>query len=302
VRLAERADLTRLRLSHVARSGDGTRKLRLETTDGHAVESVLIPNEDRGLTQCMSIAVGCPLSCTFCATASLGFARSLTTSEIVDQVYCAQDLLEADAAATDAAHVERITNLVLMGMGEPLLAFNRVRDALVLLMHAEAAAIAGRRITVSTAGVVPGIERFARAGLGDMVGLAVSLNATTDATRNLIMPINRRWNIAALLDAVRRVPTSRRRWITFEYVLLAGVNDSDADATRLAGLVGDMSCHVNVIPYNEHPHAPYRRPSDERIADFAQTCRDHGVRTFVRTPRGQGIAAACGQLALEGSA
>jgi 23S rRNA (adenine2503-C2)-methyltransferase len=299
--LAERADLTRLRVADVSRSRDGTRKLRLETTDGHAVESVLIPNEERGLTQCMSSMVGCPLSCTFCATASLGFARSLTTSEIVDQVYCAQDLLEADAAASDAAQPERITNLVLMGMGEPLLAFGRVRDALTLLMHEDGAALAGRRITVSTAGLVPGIERFARAGLGDMVGLAVSLNAATDEIRDLVMPINRRWNIAALLDAVRQVPTSRRRWITFEYVLLADVNDSEADASRLVSLVGDMSCHLNVIPYNEHPHASYRRPSAERIESFAQVCRERGLRTFVRTARGEDIAAACGQLALEGS-
>jgi 23S rRNA (adenine2503-C2)-methyltransferase len=301
-RLAERADLTRLRLADVARSRDGTRKLRLETTDGHAVESVLIPNEERGLTQCVSSTIGCPLSCTFCATASLGLVRSLTTSEIVDQVYCAQDLLDGAAAASGTARTERITNLVLMGMGEPLLNFNRVRDALRVLTDEDGAAIAGRRITVSTAGLVPGIERFARAGLGDKVGLAVSLNATTDATRDVVMPINRRWNIAALLDAIRRVPTSRRRWVTFEYVLLAEVNDSDGDARRLARLVGDMSCHVNVIPYNEHPHAPYRRPSQDRIVGFAQICRDHGLRTFVRTARGEDIAAACGQLALEGSA
>ena len=300
--LVAKASLPRLGVDLVQRAADGTRKLRLRTTDGHAIESVLIPNEGRGLTQCVSSMVGGSLTCRFCATATLGFQRNLATWEIVDQVYRAQDLLAAEAAETGAPWAPRITNLVFMGMGEPLHNYQQVRRALAILMDEHGAAIAGRRITVSTSGLVPGIERFGREGLGSEVGLAISLNASDDATRDRIMPINTRWNIAQLLEAVRGMPTPHRRRVTFEYVLLAGVNDEVADARRLGVLLRDMGGHLNVIPFNPHPGAPFARPSEARVRAFVQECRRRGLEVHVRTPRGDDIAAACGQLALEGGA
>jgi 23S rRNA (adenine2503-C2)-methyltransferase len=303
--LAAKASIPPLGVDLVQKAADGTRKLRLRTTDGHAIESVLIPNEGRGLTQCVSSMVGCSLTCRFCATATLGFQRNLATWEIIDQVYRAQDLLAAEAEETGAEWVPRITNLVFMGMGEPLHNYQQVRRALAILMDERGAAIAGRRITVSTSGLVPGIERFGREGLGSEVGLAISLNASDDATRDRIMPINTRWNIAELLEAVRGMPTPNRRRVTFEYVLLAGVNDERADARRLATLLRDHDMgggHINAIPFNPHPGAPFSRPSEARVRAFVSECRRLGLEVHVRTPRGDDIAAACGQLALEAGA
>ncbi|EDM73847.1 hypothetical protein PPSIR1_09370 [Plesiocystis pacifica SIR-1] len=298
-KLRERASLDTLEVDTIQRARDGTRKLRLRTADGEAIESVLIPNDERGLTQCISSQVGCALDCRFCATASLGFRRNLDTWEIVDQVARARTLLAEEAEREGARWTPRITNIVYMGMGEPLHNFNQVRRSLSILTDAGGEAIAGRRITVSTSGLVPAIERFAREGLGEEVGLAISLNATTDAVRDEVMPINRKWKIDELLAAVRRVPTSRRRRVTFEYVLLGGVNDSDADAHRLIELVREFRCHVNVIPFNPHEHAPYRRPSQSRVRAFMAILRRSGVDVWLRTPRGDDIQAACGQLALD---
>lgn len=297
-RLGELATTRRLRVGTVLAARDGTRKLRLLTPDDQALESVLIPNEDRGYTQCVSSQVGCALTCRFCATASLGFLRNLAAWEIVDQVYQAQDLLAREVDAD--GHSPRITNLVFMGMGEPLHNYNQVRRAIELLTDPDGAGIAARRITISSSGLVPAIERFARDELAHEVGLAISLNATTDAVRDQVMPINTRWNIAALLAAVRAVPPHRRRLVTFEYVLLAGVNDTDDDVRRLAALVGDIRCQINLIPFNPHEHAPYGRPSAARVARFLALCRAEGLRAYVRTPRGDDIGAACGQLALSG--
>ncbi len=301
-RLQEHATLERLTVDVVQQAADGTRKLRLRTTDGHAIESVLIPNDGRGLTQCISSMIGCSLTCRFCATATLGFERNLHTWEIVDQVYRAQDMLAQEAEHERATWVPRITNVVFMGMGEPLHNYAQVRRALSVLTDPKGAAIAGRRITVSTAGLVPAIERFGREGLGEEVGLAISLNASTDAVRDRVMPINTRWNIEQLLAAVREIPSPRRRQVTFEYVLLATVNDSPADARRLGVLLRDTGGLLNVIPFNPHPGAPFDRPSRERIDAFVRQCRRVGLEVHVRTPRGDDIAAACGQLALEGGA
>lgn len=284
-----------LRVDLVQRSTDGTRKLRLSTPDGQIIESVLIPNEGRGLTQCISSMVGCSLTCRFCATASLGFARNLATWEIVDQVYRAQAILAQELDAH--GYAPRITNVVFMGMGEPLHNFVQVRRAIAILTDPEGAAISGRRITVSTAGMVPAIERFAREGLAEEVGLAVSLNATTDEVRDQVMPINTRWNIATLLQTVRSLPMNKRRRVTFEYVLLADVNDTDADARRLAQLIEGLPAIVNVIPFNPHADAPFARPRPERTEAFVRTCRRAGLQVQVRTPRGDDIDAACGQLA-----
>ncbi len=302
LRLAGLASLTRLHVDAVLTARDGTRKLRLRTADGAYLESVLIPNDERGYTQCVSSQVGCALTCRFCVTASLGFQRNLATWEILDQVYQAQDLLTREAEAAGAEYPGRITNIVFMGMGEPLHNYNQVKRAVELLTDAHGAGIAGRRITISSSGLVPAIERFARDELSHEVGLAISLNATTDAVRDQVMPINTRWNIAALLAAVRQVPQHRRRYVTFEYVLLADVNDSDDDARRLFALVGDMRCQVNVIPFNPHSHAPYRRPSPSRVQRFLGMCRALGLHVYLRTPRGDDIGAACGQLALEAGA
>lgn len=298
-RLGEAASVEPLTVSTVLRAADGTRKMRLKTSDGHAIECVLIPNEGRGFTLCISSMVGCSLTCRFCATQTLGFERNLASWEIVDQVYRAQDLLESDAQAAGSDWAPRITNLVLMGMGEPLHNFNQVKRALAILTDEGGAAIAGRRITVSTAGLVPGIERFAREGLADEVGLAISLNATTDEIRSQIMPINTRWNIEELLDAVRGLPQPKRRLVTFEYVLLAGINDSDADAKRLIRLLESLPAQVNAIPFNPHPGAPYRRPDPDRVDQFVRRVRRSGLKVHVRTPRGDDIGAACGQLALD---
>jgi 23S rRNA (adenine2503-C2)-methyltransferase len=301
-RLATIASLQRLAVDAVQRAADGTRKLRLRGADGDPFEAVLIPNDGRGYTLCVSSMVGCSLTCRFCATARLGFVRNLATWEIVDQVYQAQDLLAAEAAEQGAPWVPRVANLVFMGMGEPLHNYGQVTAALAILMDDKGAAISGRRITVSSSGLVPAIERFAREGFAAEVGLAISLNATTDLVRDRIMPINTRWNIAALLDTVRHMPAPGRRRITFEYVLLAGVNDSDADASRLAKLLAGLDCHVNAIPFNPHPGTDLRRPTDDRIARFVDRCRALGLQTHVRMPRGDDIAAACGQLALEATA
>ncbi len=298
-KLETRASLDQLTVDTVQRSTDGTRKLRLLTHDGEAIESVLIPNDERGLTQCISSQIGCALDCRFCATASLGFRRNLDTWEIVDQVARARTLLADEAARASAQWTPRITNVVYMGMGEPLHNFNQVQRSLAILTDKSGEAIAGRRITVSTSGLVPAIERFAREGLGEEVGLAVSLNATTDPIRDQVMPINRLWNIAQLLAAVRDVPTGRRRRVTFEYVLLRDINDRDADARRLITLLQSFRCHVNIIPFNPHPHAPFERPSPARVASFMAILRRSGLQCWLRTPRGDDIQAACGQLALD---
>ena len=298
-KLAEASTVASLEVDTVLRSTDGTRKLRLRTSDGHQIESVLIPNDGRGLTLCISSMVGCSLTCQFCATQTLGFQRNLAAWEIVDQVYRAQTLLAEDAEAAGAPWVERITNLVLMGMGEPLHNFVQVRRAIELLTDEAGAGLAGRRITVSTAGLVPAIERFGREGLAEEVGLAISLNATTDAVRDEVMPINTRWNIETLLATVRALPANRRRGITFEYVLLDGVNDTDEDASRLIRLVKPFAGHVNAIPFNPHAGAPYGRPSAQRVSRFVARLRKGGIKVHVRTPRGDDIGAACGQLALD---
>ncbi len=291
--LAADAPLRPLAVDLVQEAADGTRKLRFRTSDGRAIESVLIPDENRvepldfhagrqtrdgddadaeddadrrrrlpgrllrdKLTLCVSSQVGCALDCAFCATATLGFTRHLSAGEIVEQVY----------RATQIAG-RRPTNLVFMGMGEPMHNFDGVSRALALLQHPWGAAFSARRITVSTVGMVTGIEKLGQ--LMPAPNLAISLNATTDEVRDRLMPVNRRWPIAALLDAARRFPLSHGRRVTFEYVLLAGVNDSDADAERLPRLLRGIPSKVNLIPWNPfagpgvrapvgraHPHVP----------------------------------------------
>jgi 23S rRNA (adenine2503-C2)-methyltransferase len=287
-RLAETAVLGGLDIAEVQTSHDGTRKLRLVTRDGQSIESVIIPDGDK-TTQCISSQVGCAVDCQFCATAKLGLVRNLDAGEIVDQVYLARRLL---------AEVEpgrRISNLVYMGMGEPLHNYDNVVRSLRILTHNKGAGLSQRRITVSTSGLVPKLERLG--GEDVRPNLAVSLNAPSDAIRDAIMPINRKWNIAKLLGALRSYPLEQRRRITFEYVLLAGVNDSLDDAAQLARLLRGIRCKVNLIPFNPHPEAPYARPSHAAVAAFQDECRRLGLPVDLRIPRGDDIDAACGQLA-----
>ncbi|MEA2700324.1 MAG: rRNA (adenine2503-C2)-methyltransferase [Myxococcales bacterium] len=285
--LAAEGDWTPLVSEVLQEAADGTRKMRFRTGDGRAIESVLIPDEDEErnkLTLCVSSQVGCAMDCSFCATATLGYGRNLSAGEIVEQVYRATRLAG-----------RRPTNLVFMGMGEPLHNFDNVAKAFALLQHPWGANFSARRITVSTAGLVSGIDKLGQ--LMPAPNLAISLNATTDEVRDQLMPVNKRWPIAALLDAARRFPLSHGRRVTFEYVMLAGVNDTDADADRLPRLLRGIPTKVNLIPWNGFAGPPYQRPSAERIRTFQERLRAGGLAVYIRSPRGDDIDAACGQLA-----
>ena len=275
-------------------STDGTRKYLLRLAGGHEVEMVYIPEEDRG-TLCVSSQVGCTLTCTFCHTGTQKLVRNLTAAEIVGQVLAARDDLGEWPRPGERPSGRRLlSNIVLMGMGEPLYNFEAVRDAMRIVMDPEGISLSRRRITLSTSGVVPMIPR-AGAEIGTL--LAISLHATTDELRNELVPINRKWPLAELLAACRAYPRlSNAERITFEYVMLKGVNDSDADARRLVKLIAGIPAKVNLIPFNPWPGAPYERSSWERIEAFAEIVNRAGYASPVRTPRGEDILAACGQL------
>jgi 23S rRNA (adenine2503-C2)-methyltransferase len=269
------------------RATDGTRKFLFRLQDGEEIESVLIPDEDR-LTACISTQVGCPLACRFCLTGLMGMRRNLKAGEIVGEVLALQDALAAG---------ERISNIVLMGMGEPLLNLPEVERALRILCDDHGAGFSPRRITLSTAGHVPGIARLAASDLG--VNLAVSLSATTDEVRDRLMPINRRWPIADLLNACRAYPLPNRRRLTFEYVMLDGENDSPEDARRLVRLLRGIRCKINLIPFNATPDLPDRPSPRERVEAFQQILIDAHLTATIRESRGRDIAAACGMLRVE---
>jgi len=277
-------------------STDGTRKYLVRITGGHEVEVVYIPETDRG-TLCISSQVGCTLTCSFCHTGTQKLVRNLTPGEIVGQVMLARDDLNEwpvkGASNADPA-ARLVSNIVLMGMGEPLYNFENVRDAMNIVMDGEGIALGRRRITLSTSGVVPEIARTAQE-IGCL--LAVSFHATTDEVRDTLVPINKKWNIATLLDALRDYPglTNSER-ITFEYVMLDGVNDSKEDAHRLIELLRGIPAKVNLIPFNEWPGAPYKRSSGNRIHAFADIINAAGYASPIRKPRGEDIMAACGQL------
>ncbi len=275
-------------------STDGTRKYLVRIAGGHEVEVVYIPETDRG-TLCISSQVGCTLTCSFCHTGTQKLVRNLTAGEIVGQVMLARDDLDEWPVQGDPNREGRlISNVVLMGMGEPLYNFENVRDGLRVIMDNEGIALGRRRITLSTSGVVPEIARTATE-IGCL--LAVSFHATTDEVRDQLVPINKKWNIATLLDALRDYPglTNSER-ITFEYVMLQGVNDSKEDAYRLVELIRGIPAKINLIPFNEWPGAPYKRSSGNRIHAFADIIHDAGYASPIRTPRGEDIMAACGQL------
>ncbi|OWU69824.1 RNA methyltransferase RlmN [Roseovarius sp. 22II1-1F6A] len=276
-------------------SADGTRKYLVRIAGGHEVETVYIPEEGRG-TLCISSQVGCTLTCSFCHTGTQRLVRNLTAGEIIGQVMLARDDLgewpKPGKAPKDETRL--LSNIVLMGMGEPLYNFDAVRDAMKIAMDGEGISLSRRRITLSTSGVVPEIARCAEE-IGCL--LAVSFHATTDEVRNTLVPINKRWNISELLDALRAYPrlTNSER-ITFEYVMLKDVNDSDADARRLVNLIKGIPAKINLIPFNEWPGAPYKRSDTARIKSFADIVYKAGYASPIRTPRGEDIMAACGQL------
>lgn len=276
-------------------SEDGTRKYLVRIAGGHEVEVVYIPEEDRG-TLCVSSQVGCTLTCSFCHTGTQKLVRNLTAGEIVGQIMIARDDLgEWPLPGRNPKNETRLlSNIVLMGMGEPLYNFEAVRDAMKIAMDPEGISLSRRRITLSTSGVVPEIARTA-----EEIGcqLAVSFHATTDEVRDRLVPINKRWNIETLLDALREYPkVSNSERITFEYVMLKGVNDSDEDARRLIKLIEGIPAKINLIPFNEWPGAPYERSSNNRIRAFADIIYKAGYASPIRTPRGEDIMAACGQL------
>ena len=271
-------------------SEDGTRKYLLRIAGGHEIEAVYIPEADRG-TLCISSQVGCMLNCTFCSTATQGFMRNLTTDEIVGQVW-----LAARRLASPEFGDRRITNVVLMGMGEPLLNLDNVQPALNLLREDLAFGLAARRVTVSTAGVIPGIEALAE---GVDVALALSLHAPDDELRNRLVPLNRKYPIAELLDASRRFLSGRkRRMVTIEYTLIDGVNDAPEHARALVRRLGraQLPCKLNLIPFNPFPGTVFRQAPVERIEAFRDIVREAGIVTTVRRTRGDDIDAACGQL------
>ena len=275
-------------------SEDGTRKYLVRIAGGHEVEVVYIPEEDRG-TLCISSQVGCTLTCSFCHTGTQKLVRNLSAAEIIGQVMMARDdLQEWPVPGEPKDETRLLSNIVLMGMGEPLYNFENVRDAMRIAMDPEGIQLSRRRITLSTSGVVPEIARTA-----EEVGcqLAVSFHATTDDVRDRLVPINKRWNIEELLEALRSYPkVSNSERITFEYVMLKGVNDSDEDAHRLVKLIEGIPAKINLIPFNEWPGAPYERSSNNRIRAFADIIYKAGYASPIRTPRGEDIMAACGQL------
>ncbi|MDQ0565483.1 23S rRNA (adenine(2503)-C(2))-methyltransferase RlmN [Erythrobacter citreus] len=305
--LAERFYIGRPEVVEAQHSSDGTRKWLLKTPDGHEFEMVFIPDADRG-TLCVSSQVGCTLNCTFCHTGTMKLVRNLTPGEIVGQVLLARDALgewpKGSMAGLDTEEDRSeyrsdgrlLTNIVMMGMGEPLYNFDNVKGALKLVMDGAGLALSKRRITLSTSGVVPAMQRC-----GEEIGvnLAVSLHAVTKEVRDEIVPINRKYGIEELLEACAAYPgASNARRITFEYVMLRDKNDSDEDAHELVRLIKHykLPAKVNLIPFNPWPGAPYECSTPERVKRFSEIVFDHGISAPVRTPRGRDIDAACGQL------
>jgi 23S rRNA (adenine2503-C2)-methyltransferase len=282
--LEESFTIGRLQTVRRVESRDGTVKFLFGLNDGATIESVLIPEAHR-LTLCISTQAGCGFGCAFCATAVLGLKRNLMASEIADQVIEASRSLGAG---------QRITHVVLMGMGEPLANYAQTVDALEIITDGQwGIGISPRRVTLSTVGLVPQIEKLMEQ---TRVNLAISLHAPTNALRGELMPVNRKYSLEQLLDCCRKLPIPRRKRITFEYVLLGGVNDSEQQARQLARLLRGIPSKVNVIPFNPHPGSAFLRPAAQQIERFQEVLREEGVQVNVRRPRGDDIQAACGQL------
>ncbi len=286
--LQEKARTSPLEFDGAHESKDGTTKLTFKCDDNAVVETVFIPAEGRN-TLCISSQVGCAMGCTFCYTAKMGLKRNLTAAEIVDQV------VQARRRMTEVNG--HIGNIVFMGMGEPLHNVDNVIQAINILLDENGLNFSRRKITVSTSGMVPAIRRL---GEETDVQLAISLNATTDETRSELMPVNDRWSIEELMDALRDYPMSSRERITFEYVLIKGVNDTLQDAQRIIDLTGDIPSKINLIPFNPHPRTPFETPSEETMEAFQQYLVDRNVGVYRRRTRGRDEMAACGQLGKPG--
>ena len=295
--LAENFSLARLDVAQAQYSDDGTRKWLFRLHDGHEIETVYIPEADRG-TLCVSSQVGCTLACRFCHTGTQKLVRNLTAAEITGQLVAARDALEDwSTGNTSNSGARKITNIVLMGMGEPLYNTDNVIAALNVMSDGDGLALSRRRITLSTSGVVPDI---ARVGTETGVMLAISLHAVRDDLRDELVPLNKKYPIAELLDACRAYPgLSNARRITFEYVMLKDVNDTDADARELVRLLAGIPAKINLIPFNPWPGSPYVCADWDRIEAFADIVNRAGYASPVRTPRGRDIMAACGQLKSE---
>jgi 23S rRNA (adenine2503-C2)-methyltransferase len=284
-KLRERFTIETPAVQQVFASRDGTRRFLFHVGPGQRIESVFIPEEKRD-TFCISTQVGCAVGCLFCVTGKLRMRRNLSPGEIVGQILALQ---------ADRGTATKRLNIVIMGMGEPLNNYGNVMKAIRLMTDEEGMCISPRRVTLSTSGVVPGIQKLAAESV--VPNLAISLNATTDEVRDVLIPINRKWNIATLLETCRNFPLAHRRRITFEYVLIAGVNDSMDDAHRLVHLLQGHRKKINLIPLNADSSIPLKPPSKEKVAEFHQYLIDHKVTVNVRKPRGEDVAAACGMLA-----
>ena len=282
--LAQSFTIGRLAIEQRHQSGDGTVKYLFGLADGKSIESVLIPENNR-LTICISTQVSCAYGCAFCATGLLGFKRNLTCGEIVEQILEANRMLADD---------RRITNVVLMGMGEPLANYEQTLRALEIMIDPVwGLEISPRKITLSSVGLVPQIQKLMEQ---TNVTLAISLHAATEELRGRLMPVNRKYSLQQLIDCCRTLPLPRRKRITFEYVLLGGINDSVADARALCQVLRAVPSKVNLIPFNPHPGSEFHRPADDAVKRFQQVLFDHKIQVNVRRPRGDDIAAACGQL------
>jgi 23S rRNA (adenine2503-C2)-methyltransferase len=277
------ASLSSLRPSQVLVSEDDTKKYLFPLEDGGVIESVLIPEKGH-FTLCISTQLGCSLKCRFCYTGKRGLVRNLTTAEIVGQV---------GAVLTHSGSKSNIKNIVLMGMGEPLNNYENTLKALEIIFHPRGFDFSHRRVTLSSAGLIPELKRL---GKESPVNLAISLNAADHETRSFLMPINRRHPLKELLAVVKDYPLPHRKRITFEYILIAGVNDALRDAEKLVDLLRPLRCKINLIPFNEHPGVSFKRPEQEKIAAFRDFLVSHGYTTIVRESRGNDILAACGQL------
>lgn len=282
--LKEVSTISSLRPLRMEEARDGTRKFLFQLEDGNCIESVLISDKSR-LTLCVSTQVGCAFGCRFCLTGKEGWKRDLLLSEILNQILAVRETLKDGTS---------ITNIVLMGMGEPLANYDNTLRAIELMVHPEAFKLSSRRITLSTAGLLPELERLSKEKIS--FSLAISLNASDEETRSHLMPVNRRYPLERLLEVCRHFPLRPRTRITFEYVLVGGINDTRQDARRLLKLLRGIPSKINLIPLNEAPGIPFKRPSDEKVREFQEVLVKGGFTAIVRASKGAEISAACGQL------
>jgi 23S rRNA (adenine2503-C2)-methyltransferase len=286
--LGQASFISTLRPLRVEQASDGTKKFLFQLEDGNRIESVLIPDKAR-LTLCLSTQVGCAFGCRFCLTGKMGWRRDLSTSEILNQILAVRKMLSEERS---------ITNIVLMGMGEPLANYDHSLKAIALMTHPDAFKFSSRRITLSTVGLLPQLERLAREKIS--FRLAISLNGTEDKARSDLMPINRVYPLHKVLALCKRFPLKPRTRITFEYVMVEGMNDSPQDAKRLLKILNGIPSKVNLIPLNEAPEIPFRKPSEEKVKGFQKILMEGGLTAIVRASKGREISAACGQLQAKG--